>query len=156
MSTTRPRITVTLQPHSHRVLSRLAELSGDSMSEIVCGFVDLAVPSLERVVVLMQRAKDAPQEVKAGVSAAIDRAESVMLPQLQSLLAQNDLFIEDVGQALKRPAGPVTRAKRAAPVPVDAQTPGPVTRGSGLKKPAKPKGASSAPRTPKGVGHGAL
>lgn len=152
MSTTRPRITITLQPHSHRVLSRLSELSGDSMSEIVCGFVDLALPSLERVVVLMQRAKEAPESVKAGVASAIERAESVMLPQLQLVLAQNDLFIGDIERAVgPAPAAHASRAQRAA-----AQTPGLVTRGSGSPKRAKSTRVSPKAGTRKGGGHGAL
>jgi hypothetical protein len=153
MSTTKPRITVTLEPHAHRVLSKLSELSGDSMSQIVCGFVDLAVPSLERVVVLMQRAKDAPEEVNVGMAAAIERAEKVMLPQLQLAIAQNDLFISDVEAAsisASRPTVPPDPAiagsggRKAARVP---QTPGLVTRGSGLDR-----GRANLGKSPKKVG----
>ena len=45
------------------------------MSQIVAGFVDLALPSLERVVVLLERAQAAPAEVRKGLEGAIARAE---------------------------------------------------------------------------------
>lgn len=115
MSTTKPRITITLEEHQHEVLRRLAAASGDSMSQIVAGFVDLAVPSLERVVLVMERANAAPQEVRTGLADAISRAEQELMPGIVAGLDQADLFLAEV-------------AKAAAP---KDSTPVPVTRGSG-------------------------
>lgn len=75
MSTSKPRITVTLEPGAHLTLSRMSAATGQSMSQIVAGFVDLALPSLERVVVLMEKAQAAPGEVRKGLAGAIARAE---------------------------------------------------------------------------------
>lgn len=135
MSTTKPRITVTLEPHAHEVLARLSAASGESMSQIVAGFVDLAVPSLERVVVVMERAKSAPQEVRAGLVAALDRADRQLMPALVNAMDQNDLFLSDALQSLT--AEPVADAKAATPArgrrraDSGGSTPVPVTRGSG-------------------------
>jgi hypothetical protein len=137
MSTTKPRITVTLEPHAHEVLSRLSAASGDSMSQIVAGFVDLAVPSLERVVVVLERAKAAPEEVRAGLSAAIERADRQLMPTLVNALDQTDLFLSDAVRATAPvPAAPASQghpATRRRGV-VKGSTPGPVTRGSGRPK----------------------
>ncbi len=141
MPTTKPRITVTLERHAHEVLARLSAASGDSMSEIVAGFVDLAVPSLERVVVILERAKAAPEEVRSGLSAAIDRADRVLMPAIQSALDQADLFISDAtlatvrepdAQAAPPPARPAPGGAKAGAL--EGSTPVPVTRGSGRGK----------------------
>ena len=123
MPTTKPRITLTLEPHVYEVLRRLSAASGDSMSEIVAEIVGVAVPSLERVVVVLERARAAPQEVRAGLAAAIDRAERQFLPAVRNALDHQDLFFADMEGATRAP-------KRRS-------TPGPVTRGSGTGKTRK-------------------
>lgn len=136
MSTTKPRITITLQPHHHEVLSRLSRTSGESMSQIVAQFVAMAVPSLERLVVVLERASAAKEEVNAGLVAAVDRAERKLMPTLVEALDQAELFLTEAERATApRPdpdapaAGPGlgSRGKRAGGGP----TPVPVTRGSG-------------------------
>ena len=122
MPTAKPRITVTLDERAHEVLSRLSVASGDSMSQIVAGFVDLAVPSLERVVVVLERAKSAPKEARDGLAAAIDRAERQLLPALVNSQDQVDLFLADSMQGLRvlpeerlRPPAAPGRAVRPPP-----------------------------------------
>ena len=122
MPTAKPRITVTLEPHSHEVLSRLSAASGDSMSQIVSGFVEMAIPSLERVVAIMERAKAAPEEFRAGLRASIDRADRTLVPALEQAIGQADMFL----------AGAVASA--ASAVSEGGSTPVPVTRGSGRPK----------------------
>lgn len=155
MPTTRPRITITLDQRSHEVLTRLSAASGDSMSEIVAGFVDLAVPSLERVVAVLERAKAAPAEARAGLAAAIERAERDVIPGLQQAVGQWDLFLSEAaagGTAAdaqrpppgrrKAPGHPLPPAKVQAyadtnGVPPRGSTPVPVTRGSGGPRKAR-------------------
>ena len=149
MSTTKPRITVTLEPHAHEVLARLSAASGDSMSQIVASFVDLAVPSLERVVVVLERAKAAPQEVLAGLSAAFERADRQLMPALINAADQTDLFLSDALNV----SAPQTAAPASAARPAGGRkngssgpsTPVPVTRGSG-----------GAPKVGKAVGRGTV
>lgn len=100
MPTIKPRINVTLQPQTHAAVQRLAALSGDSMSSIIAGFVDLVVPSLERVVVALERARDAPEEVRAGLLAAVDRAERELVPRLQDAMSAGEAFQSDVERAV--------------------------------------------------------
>jgi hypothetical protein len=75
MPTAKPRITITLEPHPHEVLSRLSAVGGQSMSSIVSEYVNLALPSLERLVVVLEQASTAPKQAHAGLAAALERAE---------------------------------------------------------------------------------
>src|SRR6187401_2736336 len=88
MPTAKPRITITLEARSHEVLTRLSVASGSSMSQIVAGFVDLALPSLERLVVVLEQARAAPKEVRTGLVATFERAERDLLPTLMAALDQ--------------------------------------------------------------------
>lgn len=136
MATTKPRITITLPPHTHEVLARFASASGNSMSQVVSGFVDLAVPSLERLVVVMERARTAPEEVRAGLIAAFERADRDVMPQVLAAAAQGEMFLGDLAdkaQGAPEPEGgptlggsPRVRTRRSPP-----SDPRPVTRGSG-------------------------
>lgn len=139
MPTAKPRITITLEKHSHEVLSRLSAASGDSMSQIVASFVDLALPSLERVVVVLEQARAAPEKVRAGLVAAVERAERDMLPAMVEALDQSDLFLSDLTKATAKGRGAPAAQRAARPDPlrvaleaaVASSTPVPVTRGLG-------------------------
>lgn len=135
MSTTKPRITVTLEPHAYEVLSRLSAVGGDSMSSLVAQFVDVSLPSLERLVVVLERAKAAPEEARAGLAAAVERAERTLLPALMQAQDMGDLFLADIEHGSMRKATPAPAAQRgraAAPAPAPKRRdPRLVTRGSG-------------------------
>lgn len=98
MPTVKPRITITLEPHPHEVLSRLSAASRQSMASIVTEILDTAIPSLERVVVVLERAATASQEVRDGVAAAVERAERELMPSLLAAAGQSDLFLADLAQ----------------------------------------------------------
>lgn len=136
MSTTKPRITVTLEPRSYEVLSRLSAADGQSMSKIVAGFVDMAVPSLERVVLVLERAKTAPSEVRAGLAASIARADEHLIPALLDHIDQADMFLgqleKDSGSGRVEPGGIADRGGQ--PRRPGKATPALVTRGSGHGK----------------------
>lgn len=136
MSTTKPRITVTLEPHTHEVLSRLSAVGGESMSALVSQFVQIAIPSLERLVVVLERAAVAPKEATAGFAASVERAERTLLPALMGAQKMGDLFIDDMARSLA-PGKPTRQAKpgaRAVSALRGSQDPRLVTRGSGTPK----------------------
>lgn len=154
LATTKPRITVTLDPHAYEVVSRLSKANGESMSAIVTGLVDLAVPSFERVVVMMERAASASEEVKAGMRAALDRADKDVLPHMVAAVGQGDMFLAglaadfEAAQAAPGPAVPAqapSERPRRRKVPAEGSTPVPVTRGSGAQR-GSPEGGRKAPR----------
>lgn len=139
MPTAKPRITITLSTTTHETLSRLSVVSGESMSSIVAQVVDLAVPSLGRLGVVLEQARDAPKEARAGLLSAIDRAERDLLPAMTSSIAQADMFLTDLAAA----AGSAAPALAGAPVPVAAVSdPRLVTRGSGTGKTLRARAAS--------------
>lgn len=137
MSTTKPRITVTLEPHAYEVISRLSAVGGDSMSALVAQFVNVSLPSLERLVVVLERAKAAPEETRLGLVAAVERAERTLLPALMSAQDTCDLFMADlevVPSVATLPA-PAQRGRAASAAGVSALSdPRLVTRGSGTSK----------------------
>jgi hypothetical protein len=106
MATSKPRITITLEPRTYDVLSRMARVGDESMSQIVTSLIDLAVPSFERAVVLMERAAVAPDEVKDGLRAALHRADRAVLPRLLAAAEQGEMFLGDVESEVF-PEGPV-------------------------------------------------
>ena len=122
MPTIKPRITITLEPQSHEVLSRLSASTHQSMASIVTEILDTAIPSLERVVVVMERAASATQEVRDGVAAAVERAERELMPALLAAAGQSDLFLADLavkasGGAAAQDAAASGKRRRRVPAP---------------------------------------
>jgi hypothetical protein len=129
MSTLKPRITITLQPHAYEVLRRLSSAGGESMSSLVTQFLDVAIPPMERMVVVMEQANSMSSETKEAVRGSLLRAEAKLLPALTAAIDQNDLFLADVVQALEpQPSGALAHVRRAVS---GSAPPVPVTRGVG-------------------------
>ena len=135
MPTAKPRITITLEPRNHEILSRLSAAGGESMSSLVSQFLELALPSMERLVVVLEQARAAPEEARAGLAAAIERADRTLLPALTAAVDQRDMFLDSLDVAGRPPGPAAQRPDQAAAPPRKAQkrgsTPVPVTRGSG-------------------------
>ena len=133
MATLKPRITITLEPHAYEVVRRLSAAQGQSMSSLVTQFLDVATPQMERMVVLLERAKAAPEKAREDLRQALARAEANVLPVLLDVIQEQDMFLHEVGAELE--AEPAPRATAPAPRPrKKATTPVPVTRGSGPAK----------------------
>lgn len=153
MPTKNPRITITLDTTTYETLARLSAVGGDSMSRIVTGFLSVCVPSMERMVLVMERAKMAPKEARAGLEAAIASIEAQVLPAMVERLEQQDLFLDQVvreatAAAIAAAAGTSSALRGTEPVPAPLD-PRPVTRGSGRVK--------TPPRVPANGGkHGPL
>lgn len=122
------------------------------MSQLVAGLVDLCVPSFERVLAVMERAAKAPEEVKDGMRAALERAEKELLPGLIEAAKQGDMFIAGLSQPGPSEQGRSKRSAGPAAEPSGREsggsTPVPVTRGSG-------GGARGVPSVKRGVRKGA-
>ena len=140
MSTLKPRITITLDPHVHEVLRRLSAAGGDSMSALVTGFLDVAIPPMERMVVILEKAKGMPERTKEEVRASLLRAEAKLLPAIAAATEQNDLFLAEVLEAANA-AGAGRSAARTGRVR-SALPPVPVTRGVGQTKKGQKGGKS--------------
>ena len=71
MTTTKPRITITLEEEAYALLQRMSAQRGKSMSAIVTDLLDAAAPSLERAAVLLQQAQLTQEEVEREVEALL-------------------------------------------------------------------------------------
>ena len=140
MATTKPRINVTLEQHRYDLFKRLAALQGVSMSSLVAELLDAVAEPMERVCVVLEAAKTAPESVRNGLRAAVDRAEAQMMPHALETLDQFDLFLAQseaaTGAPARRPGADSMRAQMTAP------DPRPVTRGSTPLR----KGKTAAPQ----------
>lgn len=133
MSTTKPRITITLEPKVYELLRRLSAVNGHSMSSIVTEFLEVAVPPMERMVVVLEQAKALPAETKEGVRGSILRAEAKVLTAVAAFTDQTNSFLSEVlVSTLADAAGGALHGSEM--VPKVLTTPVPVTRGSGRPK----------------------
>lgn len=136
MPTAKPRITITLSEHQHAILDRMSSLGGTSMSSIVVDLLDTALPMLERVVVAMQAASQASQEVKDGLVESFSKAEKEMLPELSRMMGQLDMLLE--------PVPPVVPAKRVPRVVAGRARKEPPSSNRGVSPPLKSKAKTAA------------
>lgn len=134
MSTSKPRITITLEPRAYEIVRRLAAANGQSMSGTITEFLDVALPPMERLVVVLEQAAAMPEATRQVVRDSIGRAEAKLLPALAGSLAQMDFLIEATGREFERAAKEPERRSRDGDGAKRSGTPGPVTRGSGLPK----------------------
>lgn len=128
MPTAKPRITITLEPRAYEVLRRLSAAGGESMSTLVTEFLDLALPPMERMVVVLEQAKGMSETTKQQMRVSLAKAEAKLLPAVIEVVGQTDLFLtdmlnggskrHDLGAAEPRP----DRADLGASTPVPVNT----------------------------------
>jgi hypothetical protein len=99
MSTTKPRITITLTERQHAILRSLSKSSGQSMSAYVVEFLELALPTLERMAATMQALANARETDIQRVRDQLDEAQRVFEPLAMAVVAQSDMFLGRIEQA---------------------------------------------------------
>ncbi len=169
MPTVNPRIAITVLPHRHDLLKRLAALQGVSMAALVSELLDEFYPVLERVCVALEMAQHAQDSSKTGIREAAAKAEADIAPMVASSLDQLDLFLQKMqdtihGENSTEQTAPETGAPCDTGFGVgcsngsaaEGLSPRVVTRGSGTKtgKPLKPVKASRS-KASKGIAKGA-
>lgn len=151
MPTINPRLQLTLPPHRHALLKRLAGLQGVSMSALVVDILEEFYPVMERICVVLEAAAQAQATSRQGLRDAVAQAEAELVPLAQATLSQFDLFMSRMDDA----TGVGTeRARSAHTVPTssapptspkeDALNPRVVTRGSGLSTPLPAKAVTTS------------
>lgn len=105
MPTVKPRIQVTFSQERYDLLKRLAALQGVSMSSVVSELIDAVAEPLSGVLALMEAAKRAPEDVKAGLRASVTAAERDFLPIAQQAIDQFDLFRKEMEGAIAERGG---------------------------------------------------
>ena len=113
MATQKPRITVTLEPHTYEVLSQLAELQGGSKAGIISELLETVVPVFERTCYVIQMAQQASNGVNDEIRASMERSEAKLQVIMNEALGQLDIFETDASRAMSAASG-VTSGLRAA------------------------------------------
>ena len=144
MPTAKPRIAITLPPHTHEVIRRLSELNGEPMSRIVSELVEAVSDPLMRTVALLEAASAAPKEIKDGLRGTVQQMERDLYGAAGYTLGQMDWLINEMGKcdtgaatepATARAGGAVFGRGRGEADPHN------VIRGSGQRKSMKDKGS---------------
>jgi hypothetical protein len=114
MPTNKPRVAVTLEPHDHEVIARLAHLQGRTRGAVIADLLHEVVPALARTVALLEAAAAAPEQVKKGLRSVVESVHDELVATAGQGIAQMDWLLGE----LQGGAG-------------EGSTPVSVTRGSG-------------------------
>ena len=147
MATNKPRITITLNPSTYRVLKSISDLGGKPMSAFVAEMLDSAMPTLERMAVTYRAIKEAQDAHRDKFLVSLDRAQAVLEPAVSEVIGQFDLFLQTIETAA------ADEGHREEATPAAAADPRPVTRGS---TPLKRKKSAASTATTKASTRAAL
>jgi hypothetical protein len=128
MPTLKPRVQVTLEPQTHAVIERLAELQGRTRGAVIADLLDSITPVMARTVALLEAAASAPQQVKDGLRSVVQGVHDELVAKGGASTAQMDMLLESLSGGS-----------------ASGSTPVPVTRGSGTDSTPN----SKAPKTHK-------
>ena len=74
MPTRNPRINITLKQADYDVIKRLSELTGSSMSKTIKEYLEVVIPTLERVADNLEIIKNSDRTIKDGLVKSVDDA----------------------------------------------------------------------------------
>lgn len=95
MPTLKPRVAVTLEPHTHEVIERLASLQGRSRGAVISELIDSVAPALARTVALLEAAASAPKQVQDGLRSVVEGLHSDLLETAGDSIKQLDWLLGD-------------------------------------------------------------
>ena len=133
-----PRLTITLQPTLAAQLRRLSELTGNSQSALVSELLSGSGPVLDRIIHVLEAAKNATASMKGMVAAEIEEAQARMEKQLGLALEGFDDFarpILDIAEDVQRRS-----RKKGSPGSAEGSPVSPPAGGAGVPA-ASPRGA---------------
>lgn len=148
MATTKPRITISLNPNVYATLKRMSALGKQPMASIVSELLESVHEPLMRTVAFLEAASEAPKQVRDGLRKSFETVEWDLYGAAGHTVAQMDFLTEQLkaggshsGQATElRDGGGPEGVSTAAAGKVDPPI---VIRGSGStrsggKKPRRP------------------
>ena len=127
MPTIKPRVQVTLEPSTHEVIKRLAELQGRSRGSIIAELLDEVGPALTRTVALLEAAAAAPEQVRSGLRSVVEDIHDELLEVSGDSIQQMDWLMSELRGDGAGGDGQAAHPRAARP-PVNPHV---VTRGSG-------------------------
>lgn len=102
MATVKPRITITLEPHQHAVLRRMADLQRKSMSSVVTDFLSTALPVIERTAIALESARQAEDSMRDVLVQIAEDTQRTLTPAIADAVDQLDIFIDISEKARKK------------------------------------------------------
>lgn len=106
MTTTKPRITVNLEPVTALQLKRISELTGNSQSSMISEVLEQAAPVFERLIVVLEAAEQAKAKVREQSVERLSDAQARIEAQLGLVLDDFDRstapLLEEVERVKRR------------------------------------------------------
>ena len=147
MPTIKPRVQVTLEPETHAVIERFAELQGRTRGSVIAELLDAITPSLARTVALLEAAIAAPESVKGGLRGVVEGIHDELVSVSGDASRQFDILLDQLDKQA------AAEGEQGHPAPQNSPpNPHVVTRGSGHPTPTHGK-QSKKPINPSKSGH---
>lgn len=93
MATSKPRLSVTLEPRLYDTISEIARIRGVSRSSVITEYLDTASPVLERTLTILRALDARLKAARSGIDADmhqyranLEEAEKALAPMLASAL----------------------------------------------------------------------
>ena len=99
MSTTKPRITITLEPVTALQLKRISELTGNSQSSMVSEVLEQATPVFERLIKILEAAEAAKQSAEAAQQSVMIQSVGHLELAQRRVERQLGLVLDDFDEA---------------------------------------------------------
>lgn len=94
MATTKPRLTITLNPHTHAVITELARLQSKSKASIITDLLDTVVPVFQRTAYLLELSNRATTVVNDDIRDSMELAEEKLRRMMDDAMGQLDMVSE--------------------------------------------------------------
>lgn len=145
MPTQNPRISITLTPALAAVLRQMSELTGNSQSAIVGELLNEAQPIFERMVRVLQAAKDVKAKVRDDMLASMEQIQT----RLEQQLGLGLEAIDTTAAPLLERAEEIRRRRGRAGMARSGAAPGPA---AAVSTPMSNRGVTPHVRGQKGRG----
>lgn len=136
MPAANPRITITLSPEVRALLGRVSSLTGNSQSSIVGGILQTSVPVFERLIAVLEAAREAQGKVNDEVLSSLAVAQGKVESQFGLALETLDDGFRPILQAaekVQRRAPGAGGTRRLPPMSNRGVTPHPKVKKSQIK-----------------------
>jgi len=115
MSTTRPRLNVSLTPEARAVVARLAGLNRMSQSRVIAEVIEEAMPVLGRVADALENVRNLSQQKSAAIRETLEAAQADAEMSAATALALLERIADrEPTSGAPRPASSDTAAERTA------------------------------------------
>lgn len=125
MPTNKPRVQVTLEPETHAVIERFAQLQGRTRGSVIAELLDAITPSLTRTISLLEAAIAAPESVKNGLRGVVEGIQDELVSVSGDATKQLDILMDQLdAEATRKAADPhvVTRGSGMSPTTKENQS----------------------------------